>query len=211
MKGRPRIHQLVGRHFGRLKVEREAPRRGSKRDRRWHCRCQCGKVTSVRQDVLLGGGSLSCGCLLLESRITHGATRHHRKTAEYELWRNMRQRCHNPRADRFPWYGARGIRVCAAWRKSFSRFLSDVGLRPSPQHSLDRIDNHGHYAPGNVRWVLRAQQASNKRNNVRLVWQGVDQTVSEWARDLGVPVARLCARVRAGWPVFRTLMEPSNA
>jgi hypothetical protein len=75
----------------------------------------------------------------------------------------MISRCTNPKVDRFDSYGGRGITVCDRWRTSFTNFYDDLGPRPSPQHSLDRIDVNGNYEPGNVRWATPLEQAQNKR------------------------------------------------
>lgn len=82
---------------------------------------------------------------------------------EYAAWVNMRHRCHNPRNKSYPYYGGRGIAVCEQWRTSFAAFITDVGPRPSPRHTLDRIDNAGDYEPGNVRWATWKEQRANRR------------------------------------------------
>lgn len=74
----------------------------------------------------------------------------------------MRERCNNPKAQRYNYYGARGIRVCERWG-SFELFIQDMGRRPSPKHSIDRIDNDGNYEPGNCRWATQDQQIKNSR------------------------------------------------
>lgn len=79
----------------------------------------------------------------------------------------MIKRCENPKNHAYPRYGGRGITVCPEWRSDFAAFLRDVGPRPSPDLSLDRIDNNGNYEPGNVRWATAAQQAQNRRNSKR--------------------------------------------
>ena len=84
-------------------------------------------------------------------------------SSEYVAWQRMNQRCHNPRYDSYKWYGARGIQVCDEWRKSFLAFYKHIGDRPSPKHSVDRINVNGDYTPGNVRWATWKEQANNKR------------------------------------------------
>jgi hypothetical protein len=86
-----------------------------------------------------------------------------RSTPEYWAWANMKQRCHNPRHPNFFRYGACGVRVCERWRRSFTAFLADVGPRPGPGYTLDRIDNLGNYEPGNVRWATWTVQNGNRR------------------------------------------------
>jgi hypothetical protein len=95
----------------------------------------------------------------------HGETNENR-TIEYEAWISMKGRCGNPNATGFKNYGGRGIIVCERWLKSYLAFLADMGRRPSPGHSIDRIDNDGNYEPGNVRWATRHEQNKNKRPSV---------------------------------------------
>ena len=75
----------------------------------------------------------------------------------------MRLRCRDPQQPCWKDYGGRGIQVCDRWNESFEAFLADMGEKPSPQHSLDRIDPNGHYEPGNCRWATTAEQQNNKR------------------------------------------------
>jgi hypothetical protein len=105
---------------------------------------------------------------------------------ERTIWNSMKARCGNPRNAAFSRYGGRGISVCARWRDSFECFLADMGARPSPQHSLDRIDVDGNYEPGNVRWATCVEQARNKRSSRLVSIDGVTRTVAEWAELNGV-------------------------
>lgn len=82
---------------------------------------------------------------------------------EYTVWRAIQQRCHNPKNTAYSDYGGRGIAVCQRWRESFEAFYADTGARPSPEMTLDRIDNERGYEPGNVRWATRIEQSQNTR------------------------------------------------
>lgn len=104
-------------------------------------------------------------------RETHGQTCcptrvNGRPRPEWVAWQAMIARCTNPKLKAWPYYGGRGIRVCDDWRASFRAFLAHIGPRPTPDHSVDRIENDGNYEPGNVRWALPHVQANNKRRNI---------------------------------------------
>lgn len=123
------------------------------------CRCVCGAERDVGIGGLRTGTSTSCGCQNFARHRKHGLI----ACPEYTIWRQLKQRCSNPKDRAFKNYGGRGIHVCAKWRTSFTAFLADVGPRPDPKLTLDRINNDGNYEPGNVRWATRSQQMLNTR------------------------------------------------
>lgn len=137
-------------------------------------------------------------------RLVHGfARKKGLKAPEYSVWASMIQRCHNPKDKGFRNYGARGIYVCREWRESFVAFISDMGRRPSSQHSIERVDNDGPYAPGNCCWAVVAEQRRNHRRNRRISDHGRSLTITDWSRELGIPLSTLRYRHRAGlWPSF---------
>jgi hypothetical protein len=96
--------------------------------------------------------------------------------------------------------------MCDRWRDSFDAFFADMGPRPSSKHSIDRIDNEGHYEPGNCRWATMTEQCNNKRNNRHFEAFGKRQTLAQWARELGVTRELLDNRLRLlKWPVEKAL------
>src|SRR6185503_1392339 len=125
----------------------------------------------------------------------------------YQAWRDMIQRCTNTKKPLYKNYGGRGITVCDRWLNDISAFIEDVGLRPSKEYSLERINNSGNYEPGNVRWATRKEQARNKRNNHLVTINGTSLTIAEWSERSGIKVGTMLIRIHLGWPSER-LIEP---
>ena len=125
---------------------------------------------------------------------------------EYRAWLNMRARCKNPNARGFADYGGRGIWVDKRW-DSFERFFSDMGPRPSPEHTLERKDNNGPYAKTNCRWATRREQARNRRSSLRIKYDGREQIAAEWIRELGINGNVFYQRVHKGWDPLHALLR----
>lgn len=167
------LMDLTGQRFGKLTVVRLAPKRGAYTC--WLAQCDCGNQSVVKAINLRTGETKSCGCI----RRPHGRS----GTAINSVWKAMWARCVNPRNRNYRHYGARGIRVCERWRR-FEVFLADMGERPDGT-SIDRIDNDGNYEPKNCRWATRAEQDGNRTVSIRVVHDGRDLCLSQWARELG--------------------------
>jgi hypothetical protein len=202
----PKFHNVTGQKFNRLTAI-EYVGRDEQGATLWRCRCECGSITIARTSQLKNNGKKSCGCLNTEqirlTRRTHG----HRHTSVYNIWRNMIQRCKPSSADRFKYYAGRGIRVCKRWR-TFENFLADMDGMPTPQHSIERINNDGDYEPSNCRWATATEQGSNKRNNILLTLKGRTQTLAAWARERHIKRLTLRKRLQLGWDVEKALTTP---
>jgi hypothetical protein len=99
----------------------------------------------------------------ITGKLKHGHACRHPRSSEYNCWGSMIARCTNPNDPGWKNYGGRGIRVCERWRNSFENFLADMGLKPSPGLSIERVENDGNYEPGNCRWATRKEQRANQR------------------------------------------------
>lgn len=158
----------TGQRFGRLIVLSEEPERRH-RGRVFLCLCDCGKKTVVTGNMLRVGRTRSCGCLehdviaaMVAARNTsHGLSRH----PLYRTWAAMIARCSNPNTTGYKYYGGRGIEVCSRWLgpNGFPNFLADMGEKPGPEYTLDRINVNGHYEPANCRWATWKEQRANQR------------------------------------------------
>jgi len=186
--------ELIGWRSGRLTASHVEYQDGR---RYWRCQCDCGRSTLVMASRLREKTVKSCGCV----HEFHGMSNH----PDYNIWKLMRERCRNPKLRCYKNYGGRGIRVCRRW-VLFSNFIADMGPRPTPHHTIDRIDVNGHYEPGNCRWATPREQNRNRRCNTVLTLNGESKCLQEWADDLGISSSTLVNRL-ADWPLERALTE----
>jgi hypothetical protein len=190
------LKDLTGQRFTRLIVLSLA----SLRPVKWNCVCDCGNSKVSTSSGLQRGDTRSCGCLHLEWCQTGNQSRKHggKGTTEYKIWSGIKSRCLTPSDRAFHLYGGRGVTICDRWRDSFPKFLEDMGNRPSPAHTINRVDNDGPYSPDNCRWATWEEQNNNQRCNHYITHQGQTRTMAQWARDLGLNYNTFRGAIYAG-------------
>lgn len=202
----PAFQNLTGQTFGRLTVIARVPSSVAGKTR-WQCQCICGMIKAIQADSLTSKKSQSCGCLnremISQRRKIHGRSR----TPEYNIYINIVQRCTNPRSQDWKSYGGRGITV--EWT-SFEQFFAARGPRPSPEHTIERIDNNGPYSSQNTRWIPFVEQGSNRRDNHTITYQGLTMTMAQWTRHLGYTPSLISGRLLKGWTIERALTPPRS-
>lgn len=156
----------------------------------WLWSCTCGNTKVKRAAVVKAGNTRSCGCFRKEDAVRRATTHGLSKGGDnrYSIWESMRKRCTNQKDSHYHRYGGRGITVCARW-DSFELFCSDMGDRPSNEHSIDRRDNNGNYEPSNCYWATDAEQRLNKAPHpyqVAVLIDGVQySSIGDAMRKLG--------------------------
>ena len=207
-----KINDLTGRKFGRLTALEYVGRKNGRT--LWRCICDCGNETTAGYSNLLNGITRSCGCLGMESRIRIG---HNNRTSAslslcdnlrshplYGLWSSMLTRCYNKNSKGYKHYGGRGIKVCDRWKTDnmgFENFLVDMGERPSPLYTLDRVDVDGNYCPENCRWATQTQQSNNRTDSIILFYHGKRVYVKNICDRLHLSYSRVAHQIQKGFDI----------
>jgi len=169
-------------------------------------RCECGYET-FRFYRKLKASTMCYSCSTKKrgkNQVTHGLS----KTRLYNNWQKMIARCYNVENKSYLSYGRRGIKVCDRWLDSYENFFQDVGEKPSPNHSLDRIDNNGDYSPANVRWATKKEQASNRRNTCYIDYNNERIALPLLAERFNIKTSVVYKRLKRGWDIERALKTP---
>lgn len=201
---------LTGMRFGYLTcIEPEKYGYGQYK---WLCKCDCGRMVSVRSWDIKSGKTRSCGCmssvLKCETRDKSGeeSWKNRRYDRLYRVWQGMKERCYNKNNKAYKSYGGKGIKVCPEWEHNYLCFKAwayENGYDDNAHYlkcTLDRIDNGKDYSPDNCRWVYDfKEQCRHKTTNNLISYNGETHCLQEWAEILGIHYSALAQRQRAGW------------
>lgn len=211
---RLRVHDITGNRYGLLEVLGLDYTKNH--NSFWRVKCDCGNVVTKRRGYLIDKGGATeknCGCLSFEKakeymmysnpKKTHGLS----KTRMYRIWLKMKERCNDPNYPERHLYGGRGIKVCDEWVNNFMNFREwSLENGYNDELSIDRIDPNGNYEPDNCRWIPLNEQSDNRRNSIYLEHDGKRMTMSQWSKELGLPVSTIRSRYYRDWPVEKILL-----
>lgn len=189
---------LIGERYGKLTVLSLDSEKANGKPK-WICKCDCGKIKSVAASELRRGNTKSCGCMMRDLGLKRRQFKVPAESMpEYQSWRSIKRRCYDEKATGYENYGGRGILMDIRWLKSFRNFYLDMGPRPGPEYSIDRIDSDGHYIPSNCRWATPEEQSNNKRNCIYFDLDGEKLTLPVIARKLSLNYSRLYWHISRG-------------
>lgn len=199
---------MVGKVFGFLTVTKRGPKIGRTKNACWECLCTCGQTVLVKGDRLRRGLRKSCA---INGHLWNSANKKGSLTLKYKKehnsWKSMRGRCKNAKHRNFPNYGGRGIKVDPRW-DSFPNFLFDMGPKPSPEHSIDRLNVNGDYTKDNCRWATNDEQQKNRRDTIYVRHKGEKVKLVDLMEELGVTRSVVYGRLQRGWPLSTALATP---
>lgn len=171
-------------------------------------RCDCGTIKNIKQTSVVNGYIVSCGCKNIErlrkkatenpARLSHGCAKKANNSPEYRTWNEIKRRCYNKKCKQYKYYGERGITMCDKWIHSFDYFLEDMGLKPTKEHSIERIDNNKGYDPSNCKWATKLEQANNKRNNHKFLIDNIILSTKEFSEVAGLNITTVYENIYKG-------------
>lgn len=204
LKDMAKINDISGKTFGSFKVI-SYHSKNKYNDALWLCACiKCEQNKILMGSRISNGKGTTCYCGV-HYNFKHGS----QKIKEYRAYRHMLNRCYNPNVKEYPRYGGRGITVCDRWLQSYENFLADMGMSPSPKHSLDRIKVNGNYTPNNCRWATAIQQANNTRRTYMVDFKGNKIPLGLFCQEYQLPIELIRGRLNNGWSVERAMSTPN--
>lgn len=139
------------------------------------------------------------------AKVKHDMSR----TRLYHIWNSMKQRCSNPNAISYKYYGAKGVSVCEGWQEfqPFCEWAISNGY--ADDLTIDRIDSCGDYCPTNCRWATNKEQQNNTSYNRLYTYNGETHNIMQWAQIMSISANMLYKRLLRGWDIEKALTTKS--
>lgn len=210
--------EWIGQKFGRLTVLEavKVKKEGSTAHWEWICECECGNVVTALPGALVRGTKRSCGCLFHETAVKKCKARANKYPKEENKklsWKYyaIKKRCYNPKADNYPRYGGRGIKMCDEWLAEFDNFAEWAYSHGYKEGlTIERIDPNGDYCPDNCTFVTLEEQARNKRNTFWVEYHGERMSLAELCERTGKEYHMVLYRIQdMGWSADDAIDIPS--
>lgn len=207
------MENIINKKFNRLLIVRKV----YEDKQLYECLCDCGKTVYAYKNSIISGNVKSCGCYRLD-KIRNLQLKHDKAhTRLYNVWKDMKKRCYNPNSHSYKNYGAKGIKVCDEWKDNFIAFHDWSFANGYDENAefgkctIDRINVGGDYSPENCHWVSLKEQANNRTNSSQITFNGKTDTMSNWAREVGIPYTCLFHRLHdLHWSVEKALTTPQR-
>lgn len=203
------IHELnlTGKRFGKITVINYAYSKNGHTF--WNCECECGTKKVIMGTSLNTGKTKSCGCLIAESKTTHGLSYH----PLYRVHSTMKQRCYNYNCEDYYLYGGKGIIICDEWLGingvvNFYNWAMNNGYEQGLE--IDRIDSDDNYEPDNCRWVNDIEQANNTSRNISFTIDNETRTFMDWCRLYDKNHDVVYGRINNGWELLEALTTDTD-
>lgn len=164
--------------------------------------CECGSISVQNLNSVRSRKPKYCKTCKGRLHTTHSLS----KSGLYKSWQAMIQRCNNSKTKYYHRYGGRGISYPKKWKK-FENFLEDMKHNWKKGLTLDRIDNNKGYSKKNCRWATRYEQIQNRKNTIFITYQNKQQTLSQWAKELKIPLKKLYTRYYRKWDIKKMFKD----
>ena len=199
--------QFIGKKFNRLTILERDYNHKSKRTY-VYCRCDCGNEKSILLQNVVNESVKSCGCYIKEIQKNRKTTHTYSRTRLYRIFQCMKQRCYNPKDDRYKNYGGRGIKICDEWLNDFTTFYDwAINNKYSEDLTIERIDVDGNYCPENCTWIPNSEQGNNRTNNHWVEYNGERFTAQQVSRKYNIQIDTLLYRLKH-WDIEKAIKQP---
>lgn len=196
-----KIDELIGKEFNYLTILRENGRHRSPNGnirKLVEVRCRCGTIKTISLLKVISKRTISCGCYIKDINALKNPADRPSRSKEHSSWASAKDRCFNPSSKDYARYGGAGITMSDDWKNSFSKFLEDMGPRPTPKHSLDRKNGKLGYCRENCRWATPKEQHRNISSNRMIEYKGEIRCLAEWCEVLGLKAKVIADRIYRG-------------